>query len=142
VESTPIQSNPAVTQAPLSRVLIIDDSPTARGILRRSLASGFKDLEICEAEDGKSAMREMTKGKVDLIVTDLEMPGVDGHRFLQTIRQNPLLKRKKVLVFSSAIGQALKDSFADHPNVGFLSKPADAAGIAQAVRGLLAAPLS
>ena len=119
------------------RVLVADDSPTARGILRRALESSFGDCEVFEAVDGRSAMREMTKGKMDLIITDLEMPGVDGHRFLQTMQGNPLLKKKKVLVFSSAISPELKISLAGQPNIGFLSKPASAEGIAQAVRDLL-----
>lgn len=122
---------------PTLRVLIIDDSPTVRGLLQRALESGFRLCEVFEASDGRTAIRELTKGRMDLIITDLEMPGVNGHRFLQILQGNPLLKRKKVLVFSSAISAELKAELADQPHIGFLGKPASPADITQAARTLL-----
>ncbi len=122
---------------PAIRVLIIEDSPTARGILKRALESGFKGCEIFEAGDGRAAMRELSKGKMDLIITDLEMPGVDGHHFLQTMQGNPILRKKKVLVFSSAIDADTRKKLSHLPNIAFLSKPSTAAGIAQAIQALL-----
>lgn len=119
------------------QILIIDDSVTTRGLLRRALELLCGDWVVREAQDGKSAMRELGLGKVDLIITDLEMPGVDGHRFLSTLRQNPLLRRKKVLVFSSAITDELKKSFADYTNIAFLAKPANHETIGQAVQALI-----
>lgn len=118
------------------QILIIDDSATTRGLLRRALIQGCPDCVVREAVDGKSAIHELTQGKVDLITTDLEMPGIDGRRFLETLRGNPLLRRKKVLVFSSAITPELRQSFSDNPNVAFLDKPASLDAIARAVQSL------
>ena len=119
------------------QILIIDDSPTTRGLLRRALELQCPNCLVREAQDGKSAVHVLGQAKVDLIITDLEMPGVDGHHFLGTLRQNPLLRRKKVLVFSSAITQDLIQSFADNPNVAFLSKPSSQEAICQAVQSLM-----
>lgn len=121
------------------QILVIDDSATTRGLLRRALQQICPDCAVREASDGKSAIHELTQGKVDLITTDLEMPGIDGHRFLETLRANPLLRRKKVLVFSSAITPDLIDRFSDNPNVAFLSKPASNEAIATAIQGLMGA---
>jgi CheY-like chemotaxis protein len=97
-------------------ILIIDDSNTTRGLLRRILQQVDPDCVIREAEDGKAAIHALTQGRFDLIVSDLEMPGVDGHRFLEVLRGNPLLRRKKVLVFSSSITPELRALNADNLN--------------------------
>lgn len=121
------------------QILVIDDSATTRGLLKRALLAVLPDCTVREAADGKSAIHELTQGKVDLITTDLEMPGVDGHRFLETLKGNPLLRRKKVLVFSSAITKELQARFSDNPNVAFLAKPASNEAIGQAIAVLIGA---
>jgi CheY-like chemotaxis protein len=123
------------------QILVIDDSATTRGVLRRALQQIYPGCLVREAGDGKSAIRELTLGKVDLITTDLEMPGIDGHRFLETLRGNPLLRRKKVLVFSGAITVELKARYSDNPNVAFLSKPANNEQMAEAINTLMATVL-
>jgi CheY-like chemotaxis protein len=117
-------------------ILIIDDSGTTRGLLRRALQQADPSNVVREAEDGKAAIHELTQGRFDLIITDLEMPGVDGHRFLEVLRGNPLLRRKKVLVFSASITEPLKQLYADNPNIAFLAKPASTDDIAKAVQAL------
>ena len=119
-------------------ILVIDDSATTRGLLKRALLQSCEDSVVREASDGKSAIHELALGKVDLITTDLEMPGIDGHRFLETLQRNPLLRRKKVLVFSSAITPELRKKFSDNPNIAFLNKPASNQAIADTVLGLMA----
>jgi CheY-like chemotaxis protein len=118
------------------QILVIDDSTTTRGLLRRALQQSFPDCVVREAVDGKSAIHELTQGRVDLITTDLEMPGIDGHRLLETLRGNPLLRRKKILVFSSAISAAIRAKFADDPLVAFLNKPASNEAIARSIQEL------
>src|SRR5581483_11092393 len=83
-------------------VLLIEDSPTIRNYVRRTLEKALPNCVIREAEDGREAISEMAQKKVDLIITDLQMPGMDGHAFLRMIRKNGLLKQKPVLVFSSS----------------------------------------
>jgi CheY-like chemotaxis protein len=119
------------------QILIIDDSATTRGLLKKALVQGCPDCTVREAQDGRSAIHELTQGKVDLIISDLEMPGVDGHRFLETLQGNPLLRKKKVLVFSSAITPELIERHRDNPNVAFLNKPASSDNISKAVQDLL-----
>jgi two-component system chemotaxis response regulator CheY len=119
-------------------ILIIDDSQTTRGLLRRALQQSDPTCSVREAEDGKTAIHELTQGRFDLIVSDLEMPGMDGHRFLEVLKGNPLLRRKKVLVFSASITPQLKQQYSDNPNIAFLAKPASNDDIAQAVQALAA----
>jgi two-component system chemotaxis response regulator CheY len=113
------------------QILIIDDSRTFRGILRRTFEKAFPGDIVREAEDGKQALSQMTHQKVDLIVTDLEMPGMDGMTFLKHLKGNPLLAKKPVLVISGTISDGLRARASELLNVRFLKKPASPEEIIQ-----------
>jgi DNA-binding NarL/FixJ family response regulator len=102
--------------------LLIEDSNTIRGGLRQSLTKAYPDAVIREASEGRAAIHELTQGKVDLIITDLQMPGMDGERFLQVLKGNPLLRKKSVLVYSSSITPELRAGFSGIAHVDFLDK--------------------
>lgn len=120
------------------RVLVVDDSPTVRGIIRRALAGHCGSCRMGEAGGGKEALHEMARERFDLIILDLQMPGMGGESLLKSVTRLLPLQRKKILVFSSAISQELRDSFRAHANVGFLGKPASPEDLGRAVSDLLA----
>lgn len=66
------------------RILVVDDSQSMRGLLRVIL----KDYEVCETADGRAALREISKHLPDLILLDVQMPGVDGKSVLSILRNN------------------------------------------------------
>jgi CheY-like chemotaxis protein len=99
--------------------LIIDDSPTVRGLLRRLLEGEMPGCRVREAAEGRAAIHELTQGKVDLIITDLQMPGMDGHRLMSVLKGNPLLRRKPVIVLSSSITEELRGLFKDIAHIRF-----------------------
>ena len=119
------------------QILIIEDSPTLRGMVRRALQKGLPDAVIREADEGRQALSQMSQKKVDLIITDLEMPGMDGQAFLSLLKANPILMKKPVLVFSSNITPELRERAREMPNVRFLAKPADPEKIVQEASLLL-----
>ena len=106
------------------QILVIEDSATYRGIIRRAMEKAFPEDLVREAENGREALREMSRKKVDLIITDLQMPGMDGFTFLQHIQSSPLLSRKPILVFSGLITDELRRRASAMHNVRFLAKPA------------------
>jgi len=118
------------------QILLIEDSPTIRHQVRRILEKEMPECEIREAEDGKNAISEMAQKKVDFIITDLNMPGMDGRTFLRMIRRNNLLKQKPVLVFSSGDTSDLQAEFDGDLCLEFLPKPADAETIMAAMNRL------
>jgi DNA-binding response OmpR family regulator len=67
--------------APAARILVADDEAGVRGFLRKVLEEG--GYEVIEAADGKQALQQARAGHVDLVITDLVMPGQEG---LETIR--------------------------------------------------------
>ena len=70
------------------KVITIDDSSTMRRIIKNTLKRiGYGD-EILEAGDGKEALEVLANNDVDLIITDWNMPVMDGLTFVKTIRAN------------------------------------------------------
>jgi CheY-like chemotaxis protein len=133
---TPRSSAPGKSR----QILIIEDSTTLRNILRRALEKGFPNDTIREATEGREALAEMSQRKVDLIITDLEMPGMDGQTFLTHLKSNPLLSKKPVLVFSSNLTAELREQLQDLPKVRCLAKPASQERIIEEVSALLGDP--
>lgn len=72
----------------IKRVLIVDDSSTARSIIRRTLEiSGMDEIEIGEAANGNEAMEILKTNKYDLVFTDLNMPDMNGEQLLKRIKK-------------------------------------------------------
>jgi two-component system chemotaxis response regulator CheY len=88
------------------KVMIVDDFATMRRILRNILKQiGFKN--IIEADDGKHALKELKKEKVDLIMCDWNMPEMPGIELLKNIRSDDELKE---IPFVMVTAEAQKDN--------------------------------
>ncbi len=85
----------------MRKALIVDDSRTIRVILRRILLElGY---EVCEAADGKEALKviELERGAVSLVLTDWNMPEMNGLDLVKQLRQNPELASLKVVMVTT-----------------------------------------
>ena len=71
--------------APLPKVLIIDDEPSVRGMLRRMLPAG--EYEMTEAVDGQQALACLRAESFDVVLSDICMPGLSGVELLRQIRE-------------------------------------------------------
>lgn len=73
---------------PKMKFLVVDDFSTMRRIVRNLLKElGFTNVD--EAEDGMVALQKLSNAQFDFVVTDWNMPNMDGLTLLQTIRQTP-----------------------------------------------------
>jgi two-component system chemotaxis response regulator CheY len=87
----------------IATILIVDDSMTARMIVRRCLEiAGFRDVGYLEANNGCAAWQLLQQRPVDLVLTDLNMPGWDGRRLLEKIKADPLTAETWVIVVTSS----------------------------------------
>ena len=94
------------------RILAVDDSPTMRRIIINTLKrAGYND--IMEASDGKDALAKMKVGQYDFVITDWNMPEMDGLTFVSTLRASEQYRDLPVLMITTRsvkedIVQALK----------------------------------
>jgi len=84
------------------RILIVDDSPLMRAFARRVVhLSGFKLSACLEASNGREALNLLRGQTVDAILTDINMPEMDGEEFLRQIAQDKVLRAIPIIVISS-----------------------------------------
>lgn len=120
------------------RIAIVDDSGTARMFIRRCLEiAGFQGAEIIEAENGKDALEKIRSAPVDLLLTDLTMPVMDGTTLLKWIKANPKLSTLPVLVISSAGNPAKEIELKALGAMGVLDKPVSPAKLNTLLRDFL-----
>ena len=82
------------------RFLIVDDFSTMRRIVRNLLKeSGFADAD--EAEDGVAALNKLRNSKFDFVVTDINMPNMNGFQLLAEIKKDDKLKHLPVLMVTA-----------------------------------------
>lgn len=81
------------------QVLLVDDDRAERYILKRFNWQAYGFCIAGEAADGKEALHFLTHQKVDLIITDIRMPGMDGISFLQELRQKKI--RSCIIILST-----------------------------------------
>jgi len=82
------------------KILIVDDFSTMRRIIKNLLRDlGFNDTT--EADDGQTALPLLKSGKFDFLVTDWNMPGMDGLTLLKTVRADAELKDLPVLMVTA-----------------------------------------
>jgi two-component system, chemotaxis family, chemotaxis protein CheY len=81
------------------KILIVDDSITIRRIITNALKTiGFP--ETIEASNGKEALEKLTSGKVDFIITDWNMPEMNGLDFIKEVRSNPAYSSLPILMIT------------------------------------------
>lgn len=82
-----------------SKILVVDDSPTIRKFM--TIALKVKGFEIISASDGMEALELLPNTKVDLIITDLNMPNIDGFNLISRIRSNEAYTNTPIIVMSN-----------------------------------------
>jgi two-component system, chemotaxis family, chemotaxis protein CheY len=122
----------------IKRVLIVDDSGVGRKLTRRCLEFvGVVGSDILEAEDGQRALALLEAGGIDLLVTDINMPVMDGLELLRAIDEIPALKTVVRIVMTSASSDALNAEFEKHRVSAFIAKPVSPGAFAKVIGPLL-----
>lgn len=86
-------------------VLIVDDSNTMRKIVSRALRqAGIDFSEILEAADGQEALDVLTSNKVDVVLSDINMPNMNGLEFLKAKAEDDSIKDIPVVMISTETG--------------------------------------
>jgi two-component system, chemotaxis family, chemotaxis protein CheY len=80
--------------------LIVEDSPTMRQLIAFSLRR-LKDCRIIEAVDGVDALKKLTTERVDLVITDINMPMMDGLKLISVIRGNARTRTVPIIIVTT-----------------------------------------
>ena len=108
------------------KILVVDDFPTMRRIIRNLLKElGFTNVE--EAEDGAAGLEKVKDGSFQFVVSDWNMPNMDGLTLLQNIRATPSLKHLPVLMITAEAKKENIIAAAQAGANGYVVKPFTAA---------------
>ena len=117
-------------------ILTVDDSPTMRELLLAALSDmGFR---VVQAVDGAAALETLKVEHADIIITDVNMPRLDGLAFIEELRKDKRNRATPVLVLTTETDQALKDRARKAGATGWIVKPFDPAKLADAIRRVTA----
>ena len=87
-------------------IMVVDDSASLRQVVSIALKSGGYD--VIEAADGKDALSKMTGQKIHLIISDVNMPNMDGISFLKEVKNHPAYKFTPVIMLTTEAGEGKK----------------------------------
>jgi two-component system chemotaxis response regulator CheY len=113
-------------------ILTVDDSASMRMLLKVSLsAQGFK---IEGAEDGVHGLERMKEVNPDLLITDINMPHMDGFELIEAVRALPQFRGTPILVLSTEFSDEKKTRARTAGATGWITKPFDADKLGAAIR--------
>ena len=117
------------------KIMTVDDSPSIRMLLRVALTNlGF---EVLEAEDGQVALERIKEILPDLVITDINMPRLDGFGLIEAIRQDDRKKLMPILVLSTEFSPEKKQRARTAGATGWLVKPFQPDSLAAAISRVL-----
>ncbi|MGB0965274.1 MAG: response regulator [Litorivicinus sp.] len=119
----------------MKKILLVDDSTTMllsmEGVLKRL---GF---DVATAVDGPSALKTIPEFKPDLMITDLNMPGMNGIELIKEAKATPAMRFKPVLMLTTESQQSKRDEAKQAGATGWLVKPVAPEQLAGVVKQVL-----
>lgn len=120
----------------MARLLVVDDEPDIRETIRDLLGFLAPDLEVVMATNGLEALDKIQRERIDAVLSDYRMPGMDGAELLEHLRkQHP---RLPVAMFTAYIDSGtLKELNRRLPGLEIIPKPLDIDSFMARIRALL-----
>jgi two-component system chemotaxis response regulator CheY len=116
--------------------LVVEDSPMMRQLLVFAL-SRVKHLRVTEADDGVDGLRKLAGGKFDIILTDINMPIMDGLKLVKRVRSDPTHKDTPVIVITTEGSQEDRQRAMQLGANAYITKPIQAPQVIAKVKELL-----
>lgn len=122
-------------------VLVVDDSAAIRKILMRTLTQTDLAIgEVFEAGDGVEALKMLQERKVGLVLSDINMPNMDGLQLLSSVRARPEWSGIPVIMITTEGSQAKVMEAVQMGAQGYVRKPFTAEQIKEKITSCMAAP--
>jgi two-component system chemotaxis response regulator CheY len=123
---------------PNARFLIVEDSPTMRQMIAFSLKR-FHNVQIIEAVDGLDALRKLAgPEKIDLILTDINMPVMDGLKLVSMVRQNASLRDIPIIIITTEGADEDRERGLALGANAYIAKPIQSSHLIRTISELLA----
>ena len=116
--------------------LIVEDSPTMRQLISFSLKR-FRNSRIVEAVDGADALKKLGTTKIDLILTDINMPVMDGLKLVSVVRQNPQWRELPIIIITTEGAEEDRERGMALGANAYISKPIQSSQLVRIVSELL-----
>ncbi|HVT44723.1 MAG TPA: response regulator [Thermoanaerobaculia bacterium] len=117
--------------------LVVEDSPTMRQLISFSLKR-FKNARIIEAVDGVDALKKLSGEKIDLILTDINMPVMDGLKLVSLVRQNAQLRQIPIIIITTEGAEEDRERGLALGANAYISKPIQSSHLIKTISELLA----
>jgi len=118
-------------------ILVVDDSASLRQVVAIALkGAGYDVLEAC---DGKDALGKLNGAKIHLVISDVNMPNMDGVTFLTEMKKLPDYKFTPVIMLTTEAGEAMKQKGKEAGAKAWVVKPFKPEQMLDAVSRLVAA---
>ncbi len=116
--------------------LIIEDSPTMRQLIRFAL-NRIPGAEVVEASDGVDGLKKLSSNQVDLILTDINMPIMDGLKLVSLVRSNEAYKDVPIVIITTEGAKEDKERAMALGANAYITKPIQSAALLSTVKELL-----
>ena len=119
-------------------ILIVDDSLPMRSVIKRTLkAAGYGGAELLEAANGQEAINLLKNAWIDIVITDYNMPVMNGLEFIKAIKKDEMSKEIPVVVISTEGNESKIKEFMDCGAAGYITKPFTAEAIRDLIVNIL-----
>ena len=118
------------------RCLVVEDSKTMRNMLAESL-SRIPGMEVIEAENGLTGIRALAAHRFDLVVTDVNMPVMDGLKLVKHIRSDPRHEKTPIVIITTESAPNDRDRAMALGANAYIEKPIQGPRVLRAVKKLL-----
>jgi two-component system chemotaxis response regulator CheY len=116
--------------------LVVEDSPMMRQLLVFALAR-VKNLHITEADDGVDGLRKLAVGRYDIIVTDINMPIMDGLKLVKRVRTDPIHRDTPIVIITTEGSNEDRQRALQLGANAYITKPIKAPQVIATVKELL-----
>lgn len=105
------------------KILVVDDSPTLVKFVSYSLkSSGYEVIGACDGMDALEKVSNL-ESEIDLVITDLNMPNIDGYELIATLRKNEKFMETPIIILSSEESDQDKQLGIEAGATSYLVKP-------------------
>ena len=116
--------------------LVVEDSPMMRQLLVFALAR-VKQLKVTEADDGVDGLKKLATGKFDIILTDINMPIMDGLKLVKRVRTDAVHKDVPIVVITTESAEEDRQRALSLGANAYITKPIQAPQVIAKVKELL-----